>query len=109
MEHLAMVYRARPGRREEYIRAHTEIWPEIEDVLRRGTVREMTIFSRGNLMFVFAAMDSIEAWRDAQVGDPASERWDAWMAELLEQPFDRDEPGIFAPLQEVWRFEAQGD
>jgi L-rhamnose mutarotase len=107
MERLAMVYRARSGRKEEYIRAHQEIWPEIEDVLRRGTVQEMTIFSRGNLMVVFATMDSIQAWRDAQIGDPACERWDAWMGQLLEQPFDKDEPRIFAPLQEVWRYDAQ--
>jgi len=28
------------------------------------------------------------------------------MADLLEQPFDENEPGIFADLEEVWRFDA---
>jgi L-rhamnose mutarotase len=107
MERLAMVYRARPGKKQEYIRAHVEIWPEIVDVLERGTVKEMTIFSRGDLMFVFADMESVQAWRDAQVGNPACERWDAWMAKLLDQPFDADESGIFAQLEEVWHFETQ--
>ncbi|NLE44812.1 MAG: L-rhamnose mutarotase [Chloroflexi bacterium] len=106
MERLAMVYRARPGKKQEYVRAHVEIWPEITSVLERGTVKEMTIFSRGDLIFLFASMDSVQAWRDAQNGDPACERWDAWMATLLEQPYDEGEQGIFAQLEEVWHFKA---
>jgi len=99
MEHLAMVYRLRPGKKEEYIRAHREIWPEIVDLLRRGTVREMRIFARGDMLFCCAAMESVQAY-DAAVADE-------WMARLLDQPYDRDEAGIFARLEEVWHFDAQ--
>jgi L-rhamnose mutarotase len=107
MEHLAMVYRLRPGKKEEYIRAHREIWPEIVDLLRRGTVQEMRIFSRGDLLFCFAAMESVQAYDAACASDPACRRWDAWMAQLLDRPFDAAEPGIFARLEEVWHFNAQ--
>lgn len=37
---------------------------------------------------------------------PVNKRWQVWMADLLEQPFDDDEPGIFADLEEVWCFDA---
>ncbi|MCK5569418.1 MAG: L-rhamnose mutarotase, partial [Spirochaetes bacterium] len=29
MERLALVYRVKPGKKDEYIKAHNEIWPEI--------------------------------------------------------------------------------
>lgn len=107
MEHLAMVYRARPGKKDEYVRAHHEIWPEIVDVLRRGTVHEMRVFARGDMLFCFASMDSVLAWEQAQEGDTACDRWNAWMARLLEQPFDEEEAGAFARLEEVWSFQAR--
>jgi L-rhamnose mutarotase len=107
MEHLAMVYRLRPGKKAEYIRAHREIWPEITDLLRRGTVQEMRIFSRGDMLFCFATMESVQAYDAACADDPDCQRWNAWMAQLLDQPYDKDEPGIFARLEEVWHFTAQ--
>lgn len=109
MEHLAMVYRLRSGKKEEYIRAHREIWPEIKDLLRRGTVREMRIFSRGDMLFCFASLESVQAYDQAKASDPACRSWDEWMAQLLEQPYDPDEHGIFARLEEVWHFDARED
>ena len=108
MERMALVYRLKPGQKEEYIRAHREIWPEITDMMRRGTVHEMSIFCRGDLLFCFASMDSVCAYNEVSAADAANRRWDEWMAQLLEQPYDADEPGIFARLEEVWHWEDRG-
>ena len=108
MDRLGMTYRLRPGKKETYIKAHHEIWPEMQDLLRRGGVKQMTIFHRGDRLFLFAEIEDLEAYRGLTAADPVSLRWEAWMATLLDQPFDENEPGIFADLEEVFHFCAGG-
>jgi hypothetical protein len=43
MERLALVYRLKPGKKEEYIKAHKEIWPEITE----GMKKRIRIFRNG--------------------------------------------------------------
>lgn len=106
MERLALTYRLRPGKREEYIRAHREIWPEILKGLKEAGCHEMTIFLRGDQLFLYALVEDIEAFTKIREKDPFYRKWNAWMSELLEHPYDDDEPSAFAPLTEIWRFEA---
>ena len=43
-----------------------------------------------------------EIWPEMmEAVDPVSQRWEAWMATLLEQPYDEDEPDIFARLEQA--------
>ncbi len=106
MDRLALVYRLKLGGEETYIRAHREIWPGMEDLLRRGGVKQMTIFLRGDTLFLYADIEDLRRYEELAAADPVSQRWEAWMATLLEQPFDLNEPGIFARLEEVWRFQS---
>ena len=106
MERMALVYRLKPGKRDEYVRAHQEIWPEITQGMKDAGCREMTIFLRGDLLFLYALIDNIEQFNAERAQDPHFQKWNAWMHELLAAPFDDEEPSAFAALDEVWRFEA---
>jgi L-rhamnose mutarotase len=103
-DRFALVYRLRPGARETYVKAHREIWPEMEGFLRRAGLEQMTIFLRGDTLFLYAEVDNIERYAEMERTDPVSRRWEAWMATLLDQPYDEQEPGIFAELEETWHF-----
>ncbi len=106
MERLALVYRLKPGKREEYIEAHREIWPEITEGMKKAGCHEMTIFLRGDQLFLYALIDNIEKFHAERADNPHFQKWNGWMNELLVSPYDEDEPSAFAPLDEVWRFEA---
>jgi len=106
MERLALVYRLRPGKKDDYIKAHREIWPEITKGMKDAGCHEMTIFLRGDLLFLHALIDDIDQFNTQRAKDPFFQKWNAWMHELLVSPFDKDEPSAFARLTEVWRFEA---
>lgn len=106
MERLALVYRVKPGKKDEYIKAHNEIWPEILKGLKEAGCHEMTIFIRGNLLFLYALIDDITAFTGIREKDPHYQKWNEWMAELLEHPYDEEESSSFAGLDEIWRFEA---
>jgi L-rhamnose mutarotase len=100
-----MVYRLRPGARETYLRAHHEIWPEMRDFLKRSGVKQMSIFLRGDMLFLYAEIDDLDRYDEMAAVDPVSDRWETWMATLLESPYDEEEAGIFARLDEVWHIE----
>jgi len=104
MDRLALIYRLKPGAKETYIEAHHDIWPEMEDFLRRAGVYRMTIFMRGDELFLCADVADRERYEAMERVDPVSDRWERWMATLLDHPYDGEEPGIFAELQEVWHF-----
>ncbi len=106
MERLALVYRARSGKKDEYVKAHQEIWPEIIRGLKEAGCKEMTIYSRGDLFFLFALIENIEGFNRIRSKDSYYHKWNAYMHELLAHPFDDDESSAFATLEEVWRFEA---
>ena len=106
MERLALVYRVKPEKKEEYIKAHDEAWPEILKGLKVAGCHEMTIFIRGDLLFLYALIDDIDNFTKTREKDPYFQKWNEWMYQLLEHPYDKDEPGAFAGLDEIWRFEA---
>ena len=43
MERYAWKATVLPGKLEEYIRRHNEIWPEMKDVLHQAGIRNYTI------------------------------------------------------------------
>jgi len=105
MQRLALCYRAIPEKQQEYLRAHREVWPEITRGLADAGCHEMTIFLRGNQMFIYALIDDIEEFNRVRARDPHYRKWDEWMQTLLESPFDAEEQGASATMEEVWRFE----
>jgi L-rhamnose mutarotase len=68
---------------------------------------EMTIFLRGDQLFLYALVENIEQFNAERAKDKYFQKWNAWMNELLVSPYDKDEPSAFAPLTEVWRFESE--
>ena len=107
MDRLAMVYRLRPGAKEEYVRAHREMGPEMRDFLRRAGIDRMSIFLRGNSLFLYAEIEDMERYDALASVDPVSIEWEKGMAKLLDQPYDEQEPGIFCRIEEIWRFSSQ--
>lgn len=105
MERLALAYRLKPGKKEEYIKAHREIWPQIIKGLKDAGCQEMTIFLRGDQLFLYALIDDIERFTKIREKDPFYQKWNAWMSELLEYPYDEEECSPFARLREIWRFD----
>lgn len=48
MERMAWKGRIKPGCKEEYIKRHNEIWPEMVEVLKSAGICNYTIFAEGN-------------------------------------------------------------
>lgn len=53
MERMAWRGRIKPGCKEEYIRRHNEIWPEMVEVLKGAGICNYTIFLSGDELFAY--------------------------------------------------------
>jgi L-rhamnose mutarotase len=102
MDHVAFAYRFKPGKKEEYFKAHASLWPSQHEALKRSGVKRMVVFCRGETLFLFADVENREKYLQISATDPDYLRWGEYMATMLDQPFDENEPGIFALLEEKW-------
>lgn len=67
----------KPEHREEYLRLHREVWPEVEARLRASNLENYTIFNHGDLLlgyFEYTGTD-FDADMAAMAADPATRQW----------------------------------
>ncbi len=102
MDHVAFTYRFKPGKKEEYFQAHANLWPSQHEALNRAGVKRMVVFCRGETTVPVRGRQDREKYLQISATDPDYERWGEYMATMLDQPYDENEPGIFALLEEKW-------
>ena len=74
MERYAWKATVLPGKLEEYIRRHNEIWPEMKDVLHQAGIRNYTIWNVGNELFGYYECDSVAEAARVQAESPVVDR-----------------------------------
>ena len=73
-----------PGHREEYERRHSNIWPEMQDVLSRHGVHNYSIFLEptSDRLYAYAEIESENLWRQIAATE-VCRRWWAYMKDLM--------------------------
>ena len=78
-----------PGKREEYIRRHDEIWPEMVELLKSAGIKNYTIWSDGDVLFGYYECEhGIEFAEKTQAGSPIVDKWNVYMDDVLELEMD---------------------
>jgi L-rhamnose mutarotase len=104
MKRKAFLMTLRPGARDEYVRRHNPIWPELERVLKEHGVSRYSIFldGEGHRLFAYAVVESEELWQRIAATE-VCRRWWAEMRDLMLTNPD-DSPAATA-LDEVFYLE----
>ena len=103
MERYAWKATVLPGKLEEYIRRHNEIWPEMKDVLHQAGIRNYTIWNVGNELFGYYECEKGVAYAEkVQAESPVVDRWNAYMKDILELEMD-PVTGAQPKLEQVFR------
>ena len=100
----AFVMTLRPGHQEEYLRRHSPIWPELEQVLKEHGVSDYSIFLERatDKLFAYAVIESEESWRRIAATE-ICRRWWAHMRELMLT--NADDSPVAAALDEVFHLD----
>ncbi|MDD6884721.1 MAG: L-rhamnose mutarotase [Eubacteriales bacterium] len=88
MERFAWKARVLPGKLDEYIRRHDEIWPEMTEVLNQAGVHNYTIWNVGDELFGYYECESIAYAAKVQAESPVVDRWNAYMKDVMEMEMD---------------------
>lgn len=105
MERMAWKGRIRPGCKAEYSRRHDAIWPEMKALLREVGICNYTIFANGEELFGYYECEKGIAFAEkTQADSPIVDRWNAYMADILELEMD-PQTGAQPKLEPVFRLD----
>jgi L-rhamnose mutarotase len=96
----AFVLRVRPGKIDEYVAAHREVWPDMLQALKESGIRNYSIFRDGNQVFGYFESDDLAAAAVYLGRQEVCARWQESMADLLEERVPDSGP---QPLEEIFR------
>lgn len=93
-----------PGFRDEYVRRHNEIWPELVELLKESGVSDYSIFLDEETDTLFAVQRQEGRKSSQDLGaSPIVKRWWAHMADIMETHVD-DSP-VSIPLVQVFHLD----
>jgi len=104
MRRYGIVIRLRPEHREEYLRLHSDVWPEVKATITACNIRNYTIFLHGDMLIGYYEYVGSDHAADMakMAADPATQRW--WE---LTDPCQEQLPGTpegqwWDTMTEIW-------
>lgn len=105
MERLAWKGRIKTGMKDEYIRRHVEIWPEMTALLKSAGIVNYTIFNTGDELFGYYECEKGVAFAEkTQAESDVVNRWNEYMQDVLELVMD-PETGAQPKMEIVFRMD----
>lgn len=105
MERMAWKGRIKSGCKQEYVRRHDALWPEMAEVLKAAGICNYTIFANGEELFgYYECQYGIAFAEKVQAESPVVARWNTYMEEVLELEMD-PETGAQPKLEPVFRLD----
>ncbi len=93
-----------PDKHDEYEKKHNEIWPEMEDELRRHGARNYSIFldKESSKLFGYIEIEDEETW-EKMVSTKINQKWWDFMEPLMETHLDNSP--VSKELKEVFHMD----
>lgn len=94
----------RPEARENYVRYHSKVWPEVLKTIRDCNIRNYSIFLKDNTLFAYFEYvgDDFEADMQKMAADPKTQEWWAIMEPMQDPVPTRAEGEWWADMEEVF-------
>jgi L-rhamnose mutarotase len=102
MERMAWKGKIKPGAKDEYVRRHDELWPEMAALLKEAGICNYTIFNTGDELFGYYECEKgITFAEKTQAGSPVVDRWNDYMKDVMVMEVD-PETGTHYKLEQVF-------
>ena len=102
MEKYAWKAILKEGKKDEYIRRHDEIWPELVEVLKNAGIENYSIWLVGNELFgYYECSKGIAFAGKMQAESPVVDKWNEFMKDVMDMPID-EKRGAQPLLEQVF-------
>lgn len=87
MKRYGQLLKLRPECRDEYVRQHARVWPEVLEQIARSNIRNYSIYLRDGILFAYFEYvgSDFDADMRAMAADPVTQRWWALMEPMQEK------------------------
>jgi L-rhamnose mutarotase len=104
MQRVAFKMKLLPGFKEEYKKRHSNIWPELKELLSQAGVKDYSIFFDEQTDTLFAVQKITGESDSQELGNTEIvKKWWAYMADIMET--NPDNSPLTIPLEEVFYME----
>ena len=104
MQRVAFKMYLKPGFNEEYKKRHSEIWPELKQLLSNTGVEDYSIFWDKETNILFAVQKNNGEQSSQEIGtNTIVQKWWDYMADIME--VNDDNSPISTPLEELFHME----
>jgi len=104
MERYAWKAKILDGKKDEYIRRHDEIWPELEKVLHEAGIQNYSIWLTGNDLFgYYECSKGVDFAAKTQAQSDVVDRWNEYMKDVMLMEMD-PVTGAQPKLDQVFMF-----
>ncbi len=102
MERYSWVAKIKPGKKEEYIKRHNEIWPEMVKLLKDAGICNYSIWINGDNVFGYYECSlGVDYATKTQANSPIVDKWNEYMKDVMEMEMD-PATGAQPHLEEVF-------
>jgi L-rhamnose mutarotase len=104
MKKIAFKMKLKPGQKDEYIRRHYFIWPELKALLKKNGVVDYSIFLDEETNILFAVQKSTGDKNSQEIGDnEIVQKWWDYMADIMDT--NEDNSPVSKPLVDVFHLD----
>ena len=101
MKRFGFKMKLKPGFKDEYIKRHNAIWPELAALIKSTGVSDYSIFLDEETNILFGVQKQGGEQSSQDLGEnPIVQRWWAYMADIMET--NPDNSPVTIPLEEVF-------
>ena len=93
-----------PGKLDDYIRCHEEIWPEMVEALRAAGVRNYSIWNNGDEIIGYYECPNLEAADAFRAGNETVQHWNEVMKDIMHMDEDA-ETGQMLCFRQIFELE----
>jgi L-rhamnose mutarotase len=104
MKRVAFKMKLKPGFNQEYIKRHSEVWPEVAALIKRSGISDYSIFLDEETNILFGVQKVSGSVSSQGLGAEAiQQKWWDYMSDIME--VNPDNSPISIPLEEVFYLE----
>ncbi|MCL5986347.1 MAG: L-rhamnose mutarotase [Actinobacteria bacterium] len=107
MEHVLFFQKIRKGKRNEYIKAHREMWTELLEAIKEAGIEREIIWLKGNGIFLYIMSDNFDKALSKLAEKKVFQNWLKKMAPLLSEVQDYSGEGNIVKLDKIFDLEKQ--
>src|SRR5208337_376219 len=79
MAHCGYIGKIKPGKVDDYVKAHEEVWPELIEVMKKAGLEKEICFLYGNHVFIYREAADLDGALDKLSREPLNQKWDEYM------------------------------